>query len=418
MQHAAAARQCTAAALPVNHETNLTLFGGTMKRHQAVVLSAMLAALFAAPVQFIAPAAIAADAPASPATPSADAREGWYGKIVDVGFVAPYAVIPQPEGVMIIDSRPAARKYDPGHIPMARNIPDSQFDKLSDQLPKDKNTLLIFYCDGPECMLSHNSAFKAEKLGYTNVHVYAAGYPDWIKSGRVGAVSVPFIKKQIDEKAAVAVIDSRPKERKYDKGHIPGAINIPDTQFDKLVDRLPADKSTPLYFYCDGLACTLSASSAEKAVKLGYTQVKVVPEGYPAWEKLYGAGPTSAPSAGSAAPAVAIEPGKESGTIAVASFEKIYRDAPDTVHLIDVREPREFESGTFKGAWNFPINSLEKRIEELPSDKPIVFFCGAGGRSGEAHDMAKLYRSGLKTYFLDADIKWSKDGTYTIVAKK
>jgi rhodanese-related sulfurtransferase len=40
-------------------------------------------------------------------------------------------------------------------------------------------------------------------------------------------------------KGAHDVIDSRPKERKYDKGHIPGAISIPDLQFDKLVDRLP-----------------------------------------------------------------------------------------------------------------------------------------------------------------------------------
>ena len=71
---------------------------------------------------------------------------------------------------MIIDSRPAAQ-YD-GHIPGAINIPDSQFDKLVDKLPADKATLLLFYCGGLECMLSHNSAFKAEKLGYTNVKVY------------------------------------------------------------------------------------------------------------------------------------------------------------------------------------------------------------------------------------------------------
>ena len=93
-------------------------------------------------------------------------------------------------------------------------------------------------------------------------------------------------------KGGYTLIDSRPKERKFDKGHIPGAINIPDSDFDKLLDRLPADKASPLYFYCEGLSCKLSSDSAEKAVKLGYTQVKVVPEGYPGWVKLYGAGPT------------------------------------------------------------------------------------------------------------------------------
>jgi hypothetical protein len=69
--------------------------------------------------------------------------------IVDVAFVQPYATVPQPEGVMIIDSRPYKAKYAEGHIPMAVSIPDSQFEKMTDQLPKDKNALLIFYCEGP-----------------------------------------------------------------------------------------------------------------------------------------------------------------------------------------------------------------------------------------------------------------------------
>lgn len=379
-----------------------------MKLQRTLALAALLAALGAAPIPFPSGAAIAADAPAV-----AEAKAGWYGQLVDAEFVARHAVLPKPDGVQIIDSRPTARKYDPGHIPTALSIPDSQFDKLVDKLPQDKATLLIFYCDGLECMLSHNSALRAEKLGYTNIRVYAAGFPDWVKAGHMAAISVPQLKKLMDEGAPLTLIDSRPKERKYDKGHIPGAISIPDLQFDKLVDRLPADKASPLYFYCEGLSCKLSSDSAAKAVKLGYTQVKVVPEGYPEWERLYGAGPT----AEGAAAKPAIQAGKESGTITVASFEQIYKEAPATIHLVDVREPNEFAAGTFKGAINVPVNALEKRIEELPADKPIVFFCGAGGRSGEAHDMVQLYKPALKTFFLNADIKWARDGSYTIVEK-
>ena len=202
-------------------------------------------------------------------------------------------MLPKPEGVTLVDSRPAARKYDLGHIPTAVNIPDSNFDKLAPTLlPQDKAQLVIFYCDGPECALSHNSAFKAEKLGYTNVKVYAEGFPDWIKGGNLHAVSVARVKQLLDEKAPLTLVDARPKDRKYDKGHIPGAISLPDSQFDKLAaERLPADKAAALYFYCDGLACKLSNDSAEKAIKLGYTNVKVVPEGYPGWEKAYGPGP-------------------------------------------------------------------------------------------------------------------------------
>ena len=147
------------------------------------------------------------------------------------------------------------------------------------------------------------------------------------------------------------MIDARPKARKYDLGHIPTAINIPDSQFDSLAPKmLPADKAAPLYFYCDGLACVLSNDSALKAVKLGYTNVKVVPEGYPAWVKAYGPGPTAAAGAApAAAKAPAIEAGKEAGSIAVASFERIFKEAPDSVFLIDVREPQEFDNGHLQG---------------------------------------------------------------------
>jgi 3-mercaptopyruvate sulfurtransferase SseA len=78
------------------------------------------------------------------------AKADWqFHDIVDVAFVQPYATVPQPEGTTIIDSRPYMPKYAEGHIPTAVNIPDSQFDKMTDRLPKDKNSLLIFYCGGP-----------------------------------------------------------------------------------------------------------------------------------------------------------------------------------------------------------------------------------------------------------------------------
>ena len=81
---------------------------------------------------------------------SEPAKADWqFHDIVDVAFVQPYATMPQPKGVMLIDSRPYMPKFANGHIPTAISIPDSQFDKMTDQLPEDKNTLLIFYCEGP-----------------------------------------------------------------------------------------------------------------------------------------------------------------------------------------------------------------------------------------------------------------------------
>jgi hypothetical protein len=88
--------------------------------------------------------AVASDAAAS----ESKAADWMFHAIVDVNFVKQYAKVPQPEGVLIVDSRPYKPKYVNGHIPTAVSIPDSQFEKMIDKLPKDKNALLIFYCEG------------------------------------------------------------------------------------------------------------------------------------------------------------------------------------------------------------------------------------------------------------------------------
>jgi rhodanese-related sulfurtransferase len=371
-----------------------------MKTQRLALCVAVMASLVAVPLS-LPTAAFAAD------TAVTQPKEGWHKNLVDFDFMRQNVDIPLKKGVMIIDSRPAARQYDPGHIPGAVNIPDSQFDKQVAKLPADKATLLLFYCGGVDCMLSHTSAVKAEKLGYTNIRVYPSGMPDWKAKGGPVSVSAAFIQKLMDDKAPYVLIDARPK-RVADKGMIPTAINISDTEFDKNIDKLPADKATPLIYYCGGLECVLSDKSAEKARKAGYTNVLTYPPGYPEWEKLHAA----------AAGAPALVAGKEKGSVSVASFEKTWRENPGSVMLVDVRDAKEFAAGTIKGAVNIPMNELEKKIATLPTDKPVVFVCGTGARSGEAYDTVKLLGGKVQASFIDADIKFNADGSYTMTAKK
>ena len=228
-----------------------------MNAKRIALVAALAAGLGSAPLLY--PVA----AQASDAT-ALQPKEGWYTELVRFEFVRANVDIPPKNGVTIVDSRPAARQYDPGHIPGAISIPDSQFDKLADRLPQDKASLLIFYCGGLQCMLSHNSAFKAQKLGYTSIKVYAEGMPDWQAKGGPVAVSAAYISKLISDKAVYTLVDARPK-RVAGKGMIPTAINISDTEFDKNVDKLPADKAQLLIYYCGGLECVLSDKSAGKA---------------------------------------------------------------------------------------------------------------------------------------------------------
>ena len=45
---------------------------------------------------------------------------------------------------------PLVAKFDfmEGALPTAINIPFPAFDKMVDKLPKDKNTLIVYYCGG------------------------------------------------------------------------------------------------------------------------------------------------------------------------------------------------------------------------------------------------------------------------------
>jgi rhodanese-related sulfurtransferase len=345
------------------------------------------------------------------------AQANYYKNLVDFDFVKQWVQVPPRKGVMLIDARPAARKFNPGHILGAINIPDDKFEQMKDQLPQDKGMLLIYYCEGPECVLSHNSARKAEALGYTNVKVYTNGYPEWVAKGEFAAVAGAYVKKLIDEKASYTLVDSRPKRVVDKDGIIPTAVHISDSEFDKHTDKLPADKATELIFYCGGLECVLSGNSAQKARKLGYTNVKTYALGHPDWLKLYGAPKAAAvPAAGAAAKAdVKIELGKEKGSISTAWFERVMKENPGALLVIDIRDPKEYAAGTIKGAVNIPMAELAQKIGSLPADQAIVFICSTGARSGEAYDTAKLLRAELNVYFLDATVRYAGDGTFSIV---
>jgi len=332
-----------------------------------------------------------------------------YKNIVDAAYVAQYAKVPIRDGVMIVDSRPS-RKYDKGHIVPSINISNTHFDKLTHLLPEDKSTQLIFYCGGLKCPLSHKSAVKAEALGYMNIAVYAAGFPDWKKQGNTPGVSAKYVKKLIDKKANAVIIDARPV-RKFKKGHVPTAINISNREFDKKLDMLPKDKGTELIYYCGGYKCPLSPKSAAKAIAKGYTNVKLFQAGFPAWKKAYG-NEIAKVSKAAASSGPTVETGEEPGIITIDSFTKLISNNTDSFHWYDVRDEEEVEAGgTFAKATQLSVDYLEDKIGELPTDKPIVFFCSTGARAGEAYDIVRMEREDLKVYFLDANVEFNKDGS-------
>jgi len=58
--------------------------------------------------------------------------------------------------------------------------------------------------------------------------------------------------------------------------------------------------------------------------------------------------------------------------------------AAGDVEVIDVRRDYEFEAGHIPGARHVELNELTANAESLPKDRPVVFYCRSGNRSGMA----------------------------------
>jgi rhodanese-related sulfurtransferase len=60
--------------------------------------------------------------------------------------------------------------------------------------------------------------------------------------------------------------------------------------------------------------------------------------------------------------------------------------AGETPHLIDVREPWEYEEGRIPTAQNIPLGTLPTQLDELEDwkDQEVIVQCKSGSRSSQA----------------------------------
>lgn len=87
----------------------------------------------------------------------------------------------------------------------------------------------------------------------------------------------------------------------------------------------------------------------------------------------------------------------------------------DGAILVDVREPHEWQAGHAPQARHIPLAQLNRRIAELPANRPVVAVCRSGNRS--AHAAALLAAAGRDASNLTGGMHaWSRHGL-PIVAK-
>lgn len=66
------------------------------------------------------------------------------------------------------------------------------------------------------------------------------------------------------------------------------------------------------------------------------------------------------------------------------------------IQLIDVRQPEEFEAGRIAGARLIELGQLTERAKSIDPDRPVVFYCRSGSRSGMA--AAAFSRAGFDAH--------------------
>lgn len=77
--------------------------------------------------------------------------------------------------------------------------------------------------------------------------------------------------------------------------------------------------------------------------------------------------------------------------------------------LVDVRTVEEFESGHIPDAVNIPLQELDQRLSEIPTDQTVILYCRSGNRSAQAYDL--LSNAGYSDmYDLGGIIDWTAKG--------
>jgi rhodanese-related sulfurtransferase len=80
------------------------------------------------------------------------------------------------------------------------------------------------------------------------------------------------------------------------------------------------------------------------------------------------------------------------------------------VFLLDVRTPQEYQQAHLEGAVLIPIDQVEKRLGEIPRNKPILVYCAVGARSKPVAGF--LAEKGFKNIYHMSDgiIGWYRNG--------
>jgi rhodanese-related sulfurtransferase len=288
------------------------------------------------------------------------------------------------------------REEDPharAHPLFAANFPLARFElDAGAKLPRREAPIVTF--DAGEG-LAEKAAAKLVSLGYSDVAVFAGGLEGWRAAGgevfldvnvpskafgelvdaerRTPSLSALEVKKLIDEKAGVVILDAR-RFDEYQTMSLPTATSVPGAELVLRASALAPDPRTRIVVNCAGR--TRSIIGAQSLIDAGLPNpVHALRNGTIGWtlaglalergasKRFSAASQATLEAAAARARAVAERVGVARATHSQA--RDWARQDGRTSYFFDVRTPEEFDAGHLPGFRSAPGGQLVQETEML-----------------------------------------------------
>lgn len=210
--------------------------------------------------------------------------------------------------------------------------------------------------------------------------------------------AMPLIEDNPD---AILLVDLRGKED-YDKGHLPGAVNIPFGAIGKNLDRLPTNKQIVMYCYSG----QTSAQAVSATKLLGLNSISYQSGMNFGWKGLELSEDTLETTENPLPEAKTPGLSEEDQIIwdAVVKYfdeaknyiekpetvNEIITDNPAAVYVLDIRSAEDFAKGHIEGSENIPFKEVGKNLDKLPKNRPIYITCYSGQTASQILMMLRL----------------------------
>ncbi len=175
-------------------------------------------------------------------------------------------------------------------------------------------------------------------------------------------------------KSDITIVDAR-NESTFKHGHIKGSINIQDgNSFETWLGSIikPGEK-----FYLAVENENQLTELVKRTAKIGYEQFIEA-----AFVLNYG------------------------NTLSPKTPLDDFKEHPENYTIIDVRSESEAKEKKFGNVTNIPLHELRERVEEIPTNKPVLIHCAGGYRSAAASSIVEArIDEGVKVYDLSEAVK-------------